>query len=122
MPHLEPIPHETLLTGVITLAGLLWSLLRAADLAQHLRRARLRKAVLVLQAAVDETWRTYVQAIKAGRADGKLTAEEARRARELAKARAYALARREGVDLLRELGPAFLDLWVAKTVKRLKSR
>lgn len=121
MTLLENLPHETLLSAALTIAGLLWSLLKTVDLTQRIQHQRLRRALLVLQAAVDDTYRTYVQALKAARADGRLTQEERRRARELAKARAIALARTEGINLFQELGSAYLDLWIAKTVKRLKS-
>ncbi|MBI2434156.1 MAG: hypothetical protein HYV26_14965 [Candidatus Hydrogenedentes bacterium] len=112
---------DTLLTAAAAVVGLVWSLVKGSEQFQRLRDQRAQRAVQVLEAAVEETYRTYVQTIKAARADGKLTPEERRRARELARARAYAIARTEGIDLLRDLGERFLDLWIAKLVKRLKS-
>lgn len=116
-----PLPDtELAFSTALAAFGALWTVFKTAELLTHLRDRRVRRALLVLQAAVDETFRTYVQSIKEGRSDGKLTVEERRRARELAKARAYAIARREGVDLARDLGGAFLDVLIARTVKRLK--
>ena len=118
----ESLNSELLLSAAIAVFGTLWSAVKAADLTQRFRNRQLQRALLVLQAAVDETYRTYVEAIKAGRADGRLSVEERLRARELAKARAFALARREGVNLLATVGAPYLDLWVARAVRRLKGK
>jgi vacuolar-type H+-ATPase subunit E/Vma4 len=86
-----------------------------------LRRRRFQAAIQALEAGVEETYRTYVQALKESRADGRLTPEECRRARERARERAIEIARAQGLNLLRELGPEYLDLWIARLVKKLKN-
>lgn len=86
----------------------------------RIRSRRLRRAIDWLGVAVTDTYDTYVRAIKAGRADGKLTPEERRTARRRALERAIALARKDGIDLLRELGEARLTWWIERTVARQK--
>ncbi len=59
---------------------------------------------------------------KKARADGQLTEEEMRHAHRLARERAIQFGRTWGLDVLRELGEGYLDLWIAKLVKKLKRR
>jgi hypothetical protein len=75
-----------------------------------------------LEAGVEQVYRTYVRAIKDARSDGKLTEEEADQARRLAKRRAIEFGRTTGVDVIREIGDGYVDLWISKLVRRAKSR
>jgi hypothetical protein len=84
------------------------------------RSQRLRRALQWIGLAVTDTYETYVRTLKAGRADGKLTPEERRTARRRALERAIALARQDGLDLLRELGEPRLRFWIERTVQRQK--
>lgn len=114
------LTSETALTLAAAVVCACWSLIKGSEALRRCRQRRFQRAIQVLEAGVEETYRTYVGALKAGRADGKLTPEERRRARELALTRARAIARNQGVDLIREIGEPFVDLWIAKLVKRLK--
>ena len=116
----QVLQSEPGLTLLGTVLGGFWTLFKSSEWWARRRRRRFSKGLNVLEAAVEETFRTYVRAIKASRADGKLTEAEKRRARELASQCAARIARRQGLDVARELGDDFLDLWIAKLVKKLK--
>lgn len=101
--------------------GAVWTVFRSSEWFERSRDRRYSRALEALEAGVERTYRTYVQAIKEASDDGRLTEEERRRARELAKETAILYGRTEGVDVLREVGEAYLDLWIAKLVKKLKA-
>ena len=108
------------LTLVGAAVGAVWTAFRSTSLYQRMQQRRHQKALLALEAGVDQTYRTYVQALKQARADGKLTPEEAAEARQRARAAAIEFGRTQGVDVLREVGEQFIDLAIAKLVKRIK--
>ncbi len=108
------------LTLLGTVLGGVWTWIRSSEWLARRRRESTRRALQVLETAVEQTYRCYVEAIKEGRADGKLTSAERVKARMMARERALAIARTEGIDLLRTLGVEHLDLWIAKIVRRLK--
>jgi hypothetical protein len=112
-------PVITLVGGVL---GGVWALFKSSDWYDRVRRRRYAKALEALEAGVEIAYRTYVAECKAAHADGQLTEEEKRRAREIARERAVEFGRTHGVDVLRELGREYLDLWIAKLVKGLKQR
>ena len=114
------LESDTSLAVIGTLVAALWALARTGRWYTTLRDERFRRTLLILEAAIEETYRTYVQAIKAARADGKLTDAERRHARQLARDRAIALGRQAGIDLLRELGEPFLDMWLTRLVNQAK--
>lgn len=120
MDVLHLLNSESGLTVLGAVVGGFWMLLRSTEWYGRIRNRRQARALQVLEAAVEQTYRVYVEAIKEGRADGHLTPEEKRRARKLAREQAVQIAKREGIDLLRELGPDYLDLWIAKLVLGLK--
>ncbi len=104
-----------------TVLGGLWAFFRSTDFVENARTRRYYRAIEALEAGVEQTYRTYVRAIKEARADGRLTDEEQRHARALARQAAVEFGRTEGVDVIRELGNEYLDLWIAKLVQRLKA-
>jgi hypothetical protein len=108
------------LTTLGALLGSLWAFFRSSDWYQRARTRRYHKALLALEAGVEQTYREYVRSVKESREDGRLTDEEQRRARELARQSAVEFGRTQGVDVLRELGDNYLDLWIAKLVRKLK--
>lgn len=105
-------------TGV--LLGAIWTGFRSADAYSRLRRRRFGRALLALERGVEQTYHTYVKAIKAARADGRLTEPEKARARSMARARGVAAAKDAGIDLLRTIGSEYVDLWIARIVARRK--
>lgn len=113
---------DTGIALVGTLAGGFWALVKGSAWFESLRRRKYRRALELIEAAVEETYRTYVAAIKNAREDGKLTPEEQAHARALARARALSIASSEGLDLLNTLGKECIDLWIARAVKLLKGK
>ena len=111
---------ESGLAFVGATVAFVWALARTGRWYTRLRDQRFRRALHILEAAIEETYRTYVQAIKTARADGKLTEAERRHARQLARDRALALGKQAGIDLLRELGEPFVDLWITRLVNQAK--
>ncbi len=120
MQLFEWFSSEGALTLIGGLIGTAWTLFKSTEWYSQRRRNRYEAAIEVLEAAVEETYRTYVAALKEGRSDGKLTPAERRRARQLARERAISIGRSRGVDVLRELGQELIDLWIARHVKKLK--
>ena len=110
-------PGLALVSAVL---GAIWTLFRSGEWYRRVQSQRNSKALQALEAGVELTYRTYVQAIKEARADGKLTPEEMREARQRARDAAIEFGRTQGIDVLRELGGEYIDLWIAKLVKRLK--
>lgn len=102
--------------------GAIWTGFRSADAYARLRRRRFGGALLALERGVEQTYQTYVKAIKAARADGRLTESEKARARSMARARGAAAAKDAGIDLLRTIGSEYVDLWIARIVARRKRR
>ena len=116
----DVLSSETGLAVAGTVLGGIWTVFRSSEWYQRVQRQRYSKSLQALEAGVELTYRTYVQAIKEARADGKLTAEEASEARRRARDAAVEFGRTQGLDVLRELGGANIDLWISKCVKRLK--
>ena len=120
MEGLERMGIDLGMTIVGTVVGGLWSGFKASDRYQRWQQRRYRVALLALEAGVERTYQAYVKAIKAGRADGRLTEEEKSRARSMARMRAIKLAREEGIDLLRTIGEDYIDVWIARLIGKRK--
>ncbi len=120
MSVLQLLGSEPGITILGTVLGGVWTLFKSSEWYGRMRRRRFRRALQALETAVEETYRAYVSNIKAGREDGRLTDDEKRRARSLARERALRIARNDGVNLLRELGEDYLDAWTAKLVRKWK--
>lgn len=115
------LQSDTVLTLVGGVLGLAWTAFRSSDWARNAKNQRFDKAIQALEAGVEQTYRTYVQAVKSAKEDGKLTEDEAREARQRARDAAIAFGRSQGVNVLEEVGADYVDLWIAKLVKRLKT-
>ena len=110
-------PGLTLVSGLV---GTAWTAFRSHDWYTRRQNRRYAKALQSLEAGIDDVYRTYVQSIKRAREDGKLTPEEALHARKLARRRAIAFGRSTGINVLRELGDEYIDLWIGKLVRKAK--
>ncbi len=100
-----------------SILGAAWSVLKSQTFLRHRKRSRFDRAIVALEAGIDEVYRTYVREIKRARADGKLTSAEAAHARRLARDRAIRLGRNDGVDVIKEIGADYLDLWIGKLLR-----
>ena len=110
-------PALSLVAGV---AGTIWTAIQSTSWFSKLNRNRVQRALRCVESAVRQVYEEYVRAVKAASADGTLTGDERRRARELARDRAVAIARTEGIDLVATLGREHLDLWVERVLARVK--
>jgi hypothetical protein len=63
----------------------------------------------IAKGSVAETYQEYVQEIKKGKEDGKLTPEEAKKARGMAKDKMVAAAKENGVELATIAIPALIE-------------
>ena len=110
-------PALSLVAGV---AGTIWTAVQTSIWFRRLNSNRFQRALRCVESAVRQVYEEYVRAIKAASADGTLTDDERRRARELARDRAVAIARTGGIDLVATLGREHLDLWVERVLARVK--
>jgi len=108
--------------SLLPVAAVLWAVFKSSEWYRSRRSERFAEAMGLLEAAVEETYQTYVREIKRGREDGKLTETERAEARRRAKERALAFARERGIDLLEHLGRDLLDIYITWLVKKLKRR
>ena len=120
MSILQLLGSEPSITILGSLLGGAWALFKSTECYERIRHRRFQRALHALETAVEETYRAYVANIKASREDGQLTDAEKRRARSIARERALRIARKDGVNLLRELGEDYLDAWMAKLVRKWK--
>lgn len=101
----------------------------AGYLVTRLIRVRAEKkgaaAVKVLdyaERAVQEVYSEVVSAMKAASKDGKITPEEIKQAQTAALSRTIEIARRDGVDAVREVGHEALPRIIETAVGRVKER
>lgn len=118
---MEELITEQSVTLVGTLFGLVWAFFRSQEWYERAKEAKLGRAIVALEAGVNQTYETYVRTIKEAAADGKLTNSERRRARELARETAITFGRSEGVDVLQEIGRDYMDMWINRLVNDLKA-
>lgn len=77
-------------------------------------------ALSFLEAGVAKTYQVYVKQRKTAAADGKLTEEEKREARELALNYARSYARDNGIELVKTIGADLVPVFLEKAVGTLK--
>ena len=111
---------EPALTLMGSVLGTFWMGLRGSTWFNRIRERKLRRAIDALEAGMVHTYDTYVRAIKIARADGKLTEEERRHARDLARQAAIEFAQSEGIDLVQELGDHYINLWLNRLLRKAK--
>ena len=116
----EFLGSEPGLTMLGCALGAIWTFFRGQSWYQRARGRRYQKALTALEAGVEQTYDVYVRAIKEAREDGTLTDDERRRARRLARDAAEEFGETQGVDVVRELGEDYLDLWMTRIVNKLK--
>ena len=116
----DSVMVDLVLPVMASVALAIWTWVKAEFLADLWRNRRTATALHALEAGVEKTYHVYVKAIKEANADGKLTAEEREKARGIAIGFAREFGRDQGVDLVKDIGVAGLELIIAKIVKALK--
>lgn len=74
----------------------------------------------VFNEAVWDTYETFVKEIKASKSDGKLTKAEAKAAMDKSVAKVTEIAKRRGVDLLKEFGLPAIHRLIENTIQKFK--
>lgn len=115
--ELERIVAEPALTTL----GAAWAFFKSSEWFQQIKDRRFTAALEALEAGVQQTYEVYVRAVKESSADGKLSREERRRARELARDAAVAFGRTRGIDVITAIGHDYIDMWIEKLVHQKKS-
>lgn len=111
-------PGLTLAASLFTAA---WAFFKGQEWVRNSKDDRLRKALDALEAGVQKSYDTYVRALKEASEDGKLTVSERKRARDLAREAAIEFGATQGIDVARELGREYLDLWIERIVRKTRS-
>lgn len=114
------LTSETGLTLIGAALGGLWTLFKATDLWARLSKEKYSAAILALEAGVNVTYETYVKEIKAASADGKLTDNERKVARERARQAGIDYAKKNGIDLIKVLGEDYIDVWIEKILRKIR--
>lgn len=122
LAYLWPLLQTVILAGIAFLIGkALHFLFKKTDLLNEEKEAILESKVIdAIQIGISETMDTYVKAIKEGRADGKLTKEEAAEARRRALKIAVEILKEKGVDLFKFLKEPILEYLVNYLVEVFK--
>lgn len=106
---------------IVTIFGSLWTLFQGSQFWKQYVQGKFDKAILAVEAGVEQTYRAYVQGLKtAPGATGTLTAAQANQARDLAKAAAVEYGKKNGVDIVSTLGQEFVDLYLTRAVNKAK--
>jgi len=112
---------EAGLTIVAAVVGLVWTGIKGSRFYQRRQREHFERALLMLEAGVENAWQTYVRELKRGREDGRLTREEARHARQLAIEAAVHHGQREGIDVLAAMGRDYADAFITRLIRQRKA-
>jgi len=108
---------QGILIGLIALG---WGAIKGSDAYQKWLTDQKAKAVLAVEAAVVQTYLTFVQPAKRASATGSLTTGEKAEARDLASRAAVEFGKDSGVDVKATLGDEYLLLYIQQAVARAK--
>lgn len=114
------VGEDTFFNLAAAIVGFLWLKFQRTMEKSTKNNAMIKKAMEFLEAGVSKTYQEYVRARKAASADGKLTEEERREARQMAYTFARSYAAKEGISLVRTLGADMIPVLLEKTVGGLK--
>jgi len=124
---IEFLTSQAALTIIGGLFTVIWGVFkmeeRLTTFFQKRMGERRAKMIMALAAAAQDVYDGYVRDLKKYKnEDGQLTKEEAGRAKKTAIARAVALASREGIDLVQEMGEEYINLWLERIIKEMKRK
>lgn len=117
---MEFLNSEAILNIIAAAVALGFGLIKRMEWMQRAKNERYLTAMQAIAAGVDQSYTEYVKEIKEGQADGKLTSDEIVKARRKALNFARNFARKEGVDLVTELGASFLESILTRAVQQAK--
>jgi hypothetical protein len=109
---------------IVATLGAIWTMLKLHDKIVDFLQKKKSKLWLRIYAlagqAVVQVSEEYVNEIKKGKADGKLTKDEAKKARDLALQKLLELAKADGLDLLKSGFKEMLPWIIEKIVQKFK--
>ena len=108
---------QGILIGLIALG---WGAIKGSAVYKKWVTEQKAKAVQAIEAAVAQTYLTFVKPAKAASSNGSLTAGEAAEARDLAARAAVELGQKSGVDVKATLGDEYLLMYIQQAVARAK--
>ncbi len=101
---------------IVSVIGMIFTALLALGVfgkyTEKIEKIKESKTWDIAKTAALDTYHTYVQAIKKGKDDGRLTPEEAKQARDKTIAKMKELAKSEGIKLVKSQLPALSELAV----------
>lgn len=112
--------EETFFNLLAAVVGYMWLRAQHALGVDRKNNTTMTRALQFVEAGVAKTYQEYVRARKAASADGKLTEEERRTARQMAFTFARSYALKEGLNLVNVLGADVIPVIIEKTVGGLK--
>ena len=113
--------NELYLELIATIVAIVYSFVKASDwYKEHVVGSKREKAIDAIIAGVNKTYEEYTKEIKAANNDGKLTKEERAEARRLAKEAAIEFGKKNGVDIVRNIGEDFIDSYLENAVREMK--
>lgn len=102
------------------LLAAIWSFPRVAKWRKEHLESKWQELVGYALEAVNSTYLEYVQGIKRGREDGKLTREEIRKARQMAWSKLHDIVREQAPELLDRYGEEAILLAIQSSTNMLK--
>lgn len=107
--------------GVLLFAilGVVWKF-ASPYLNEWAAQKKLDRLFEAVRAGVGGTLQTYVDAIKEANADGKLTEEEVKIARDKCRAFVIAFLKAQGIDVIRDYGHDVLDWLIEYVLRQMK--
>ena len=97
--------------------GLLWAYVKRWE---KLKDSEYQKALDCIAAGAQASYDEYVREIKKASADGSLTNEERKIARDVAVQRAIQYARDNGIDLVRTVGANLIPMFLERYILKMK--
>lgn len=88
---------------------------------QRTNTEKLGKAFAIIESAVQDTYENYVRTIKTESADGRLSSDERKYAKDMAVRNAIAKGKAIGLDLVQLLTQYGVETYVQRTVKEKKA-
>ena len=121
---IDVLASEQVVAAAISLVTLvcggLWTLVKTSDWFARIKARRWARVIVAVEQGVVYAGQTYADAVKQASADGKLTHDEARRALNTARDAAISFGRTRGVDVLREVGREYIDLYIEQALGTMK--
>lgn len=116
----DVLASDVAMNALLGLLGLLLSALLAWLAKRGVDVSKARRIVEFVEMGVRETYVSFVRERKRINPSGKLTEDERRQAMDAAVAAAKDYARREGFDLVKQVGKDYLPVLIDAVVRRMK--